>query len=135
MLFLFSQPPITVGAQSLILKEIPVTSHGTASAVMYVAYQFGSALFLAIVNVVLGSSDQSTPEGLLKGYHNSMWTLLGIMALGFLVFVSYYILEGLFGRKGKTASDSVQDEVASGEEQTGEDSRNESFSTEVKSAA
>jgi len=98
MLYLFSQPPITVGAQKLILSEIAVSSHGTASALMYVVYQFGSSLFLAIVNVVLGSSDQSTPEGLLKGYQNSMWFLLGVTAAGFIGFMAFYALQAVTGK-------------------------------------
>lgn len=95
LLYLFSQPPITVGAQNLILSEVPVINHGTASALMYVVYQFGSALFLAIVNVVLGSSDQNTPQGLLKGYQNSMWTLLGITSAGFIGFMAFYAFEAI----------------------------------------
>lgn len=118
LLFLFSQPPITVGAQSLILREIAISSHGTASAVMYVAYQFGSSLFLAIVNVVLGGSDRSTPQGLLRGYHNSMWALLGIMAFGFIVFVIFYITQSLLGKEKKEETEPSSSATASDEEKT-----------------
>ncbi|KAF2867225.1 hypothetical protein BDV95DRAFT_671413 [Massariosphaeria phaeospora] len=38
MIYLSSAPPIVVGAQTLVLHEIPVADHGTASALMNVSY-------------------------------------------------------------------------------------------------
>lgn len=92
-LYLFSQPPITVGAQKLILSEVPVKDHGTVSALLYVAYQFGSSLFLAVVNVILGQVTETTPQALLQGYRNSFWFLTGITAAGFLGFSAFYAIE------------------------------------------
>jgi hypothetical protein len=134
LIFLFSQPPITVGAQSLILSEIPIQNHGTASAVMYVAYQFGSSLFLAIVNVVLGSTDRSTEEGLLMGYRNSMWTLLGIMALGLIVFVAFYIIQGLTGKGATERPISSEDEVPGSEAGASSDRQESHDFTKEKSS-
>ncbi|KAF2143179.1 uncharacterized protein K452DRAFT_350308 [Aplosporella prunicola CBS 121167] len=80
MLYLFASPPITVGAQSIILHNIPVGDHGTASALMYVAYQFGSSLF-----------DMNTESGMKDAYHNAMWTLLALTAAGYVTFVVFYL--------------------------------------------
>lgn len=72
---------------------------------MYVAYQ-GSSVFLAIVNVVLGSSDQATPGGLLRGY--SFWLLLGVSAVGFLSFAVSYFFES-FNRLPRNLASSNED--------------------------
>ncbi|KAI9874637.1 MAG: hypothetical protein M1830_009536 [Pleopsidium flavum] len=110
MLYLAASPPIAVGAQAIVLHEIPVEMHGTASAMMNVMYQFGSALFLAVVNLVIKSkTPDQTARGLLRGYHFGMWTLLGFTAAGFVAFVVLYLpvkstRGGMLEKEGVTAS-------------------------------
>jgi hypothetical protein len=91
MLYLFSAPPIVIGAQTIILHEIPTADHGTASALMNVSYQFGASLILAVVNIAIGSSHNDGALGLLVGYNNGMWTLLGFTGMGLLSFVALYL--------------------------------------------
>ncbi|CAI7608173.1 unnamed protein product [Penicillium pancosmium] len=93
MLYLFAAPGIAVAAQAIVLNEIPLEDHGTAAALMNVMYQFGSSLFLAVVNVVMGSTvgARETNKGLLAQYHNGMWTLLGFTAVGLILFVVFYL--------------------------------------------
>lgn len=135
-LYLFSQPPITVGAQKLILSEVAVKDHGTASALLYVAYQFGSSLFLAIVNVILGQSDESTPQGLLEGYHNSFWFLTGITAAGFLGFSAFYAVEHFRKPSQPSAplSDTESQLPVDASEESGKASREGSLPDEKKSS-
>jgi hypothetical protein len=88
MLYLFASPPIAVGAQAIVLGRIPTADHGTASAMMNVMYQFGSSLFLAVVNVVMASTKKGY---FLRGYHNGMWTLLGFTAFGAILYLVLYL--------------------------------------------
>lgn len=88
MLYLFASPPVSVGAQSIVLGRIDTADHGTASAMMNVMYQFGSSLFLAVVNVVMASTNEGDP---LRGYHNGMWTLLGFTAFGAIIYLVLYL--------------------------------------------
>jgi hypothetical protein len=41
-----------------VLDRFPTAEYGTASATMNVMYQFGSSLFLAVVNIVMASTKQ-----------------------------------------------------------------------------
>lgn len=93
MLYLFAAPGIAVAAQAIVLNEIPLEDHGTAAALMNVMYQFGSSLFLAVVNVVMGSTGRSgdLSRDLLTQYHNGMWTLLAFTATGLVLFVVFYL--------------------------------------------
>lgn len=91
MLYLFSAPPIVIGAQTIILHEIPTADHGTASALMNVSYQFGASLILAVVNIAIGSTGNDGTHGMLSGYNNGMWTLLGFTGMGLLLFVALYL--------------------------------------------
>jgi hypothetical protein len=91
MLYLFSAPPIVIGAQTIILHEIPTADHGTASALMNVSYQFGASLILAVVNIAIGSTGNDGTHGILAGYNNGMWTVLGFTAMGLLLFVALYL--------------------------------------------
>lgn len=81
MLYLVSSPPIVVAAQAIIFGQIRPELHGTASALMYVMYQFGSSLFLAVANIVIGAT--STSNGLLVGYRNAR--------LGLCLFLAMYM--------------------------------------------
>lgn len=91
--YLFPAPGIAVAAQAIVLNEIPLKDHGTAAALMNVMYQFGSSLFLAVVNVVMGSTAGSgdTDQDLLTQYRNGMWTLLAFTATGLIIFVVLYL--------------------------------------------
>lgn len=93
MLYLFAAPGIAVAAQAIVLNEIPLEDHGTAAALMNVMYQFGSSLFLAVVNVVMGSTagNGNTDHDLLVQYHNGMWALLAFTATGLILFVVFYL--------------------------------------------
>jgi Major Facilitator Superfamily len=93
MLYLFPAPGIAVAAQAIVLNEIPLEDHGTAAALMNVMYQFGSSLFLVVVNVVMGSTGGSgdTDHDLLVRYRNGMWTLLAFTATGSILFVVLYL--------------------------------------------
>jgi hypothetical protein len=93
MLYLFPAPGIAVAAQAIVLNEIPLEDHGTAAALMNVMYQFGSSLFLAVVNVVMGSTAGAgnTDHDLLVQYRNGMWTLLAFTATGLILFVVLYL--------------------------------------------
>ena len=88
MLYLFASPPIAVGAQAIVLGQIPTEDHGTASAMMNVMYQFGSSLFLAVINIVMASTKKGNA---LWGYHNGMWALLGFTAFGAAVYLVLYL--------------------------------------------
>jgi hypothetical protein len=89
ILYLVSSPPIVVAAQAIIFGQIQPKLHGTASALMYVMYQFGSSLFLAVANIVIGAT--SSTNGLLVGYRNAMWSLIGFMGLGLGLFLAMYM--------------------------------------------
>lgn len=93
MIYLFPAPAIAVAAQAIILHEIPLEDHGTAAALMNVMYQFGSSIFLAVVNVVMASTagPNDTGHDLLLQYRNGMWTLLGFTGLGLIIYVVFYI--------------------------------------------
>ncbi|KAL2421279.1 Mediator of RNA polymerase II transcription subunit 5 [Exophiala dermatitidis] len=91
-LYLFSSPIVTVGAQALVLQEVPVEDHGRAAALTYVLYQFGSSLFLAVANILIGSTSKGeTPQGLLVGYRNAIWSLVGFTSVGLASFVVLYL--------------------------------------------
>jgi hypothetical protein len=91
MLYLFSAPPIVIGAQTIILHEIPTADHGTASALMNVSYQFGASLILAVVNIAIESTGNDGTKGMLAGYNHGMWTLLGFTGMGLLLFIALYL--------------------------------------------
>jgi MFS family permease len=94
ILYLFPAPGIAVAAQAIVLNEIPLEDHGTAAALMNIMYQFGSSLFLAVVNVVMGRSTASngdTDHNLLVQYRNGMWTLLAFTATGLFSFAILYL--------------------------------------------
>ncbi|KAL4782353.1 hypothetical protein BJX76DRAFT_359061 [Aspergillus varians] len=87
MLYLFVAPGIAVAAQAaqaIVLNEIPLEDHGTATVLMNVMYQFGSSLFLTVVNgVTISTASTGNPtHDLLVKYHNGMWTLLAFTATG-----------------------------------------------------
>lgn len=105
MIYLFASPPIAVGAQAIVLGQIPTEDHGTASAMMNVMYQFGSSLFLAVVNVVVAATNKGD---LLRGYHNGMWTLLGFTATGMIIYMVFYL-----PMKGTRAGKIINDDHAS----------------------
>ena len=55
---------------------------------MYVMYQFGSSLFLAVANIVIGAT---SANGLLVGYRNAMWSLIAFTGLGLGLFLAVYM--------------------------------------------
>ena len=93
MLYLFPAPGIAVAAQAIVLNEIPLEDHGTAAALMNLMYQFGSSLFLAVANVVMGSTKgaNNTEYDQLVQYRNGMLSLLGFTAAGLVTFVVLYL--------------------------------------------
>lgn len=93
ILYLFPAPGIAVAAQAIVLNEIPLEDHSTAAALMNVMYQFGSSLFLAVANVVMGSTANAgnTEHGLLVQYQNGMWTLLAFTATWLVLFAVLYL--------------------------------------------
>ncbi|KAJ5471182.1 Major facilitator superfamily domaingeneral substrate transporter [Penicillium desertorum] len=114
--YLFAAPGIAVAAQAIVLNEIPLEDHGTAGALMNVMYQFGSSLFLAVINVVMGSTARTgdMSHDLLVQYHNGMWTLLAFTATGLILFVVFYLPResrhaGIL-EKPQSESDEVKDE-------------------------
>ncbi|KAK2616703.1 hypothetical protein QQS21_000315 [Conoideocrella luteorostrata] len=60
---------------------------------MNVMYQFGSSLFLAVVNVAMGSTKRegNIDHDLLVQYRNGMWTLLAFTATGLVIFMVFYL--------------------------------------------
>ncbi|KAJ4644660.1 hypothetical protein HRR90_007697 [Exophiala dermatitidis] len=50
------------------------------------------SLFLAVANILIGSTSKGeTPQGLLVGYRNAIWSLVGFTSVGLASFVVLYM--------------------------------------------